>query len=156
MIRSYQGKPGHSKVLLCGRIGAAHWRRGAWRTRQRLDERRPARRRAFYSRRRAFEHSGLQCASRHERAIWRRPGRVRHGRPLGDPARLRDRRPLPDRHGIDHPERREHRRRFDHRGGYADPGKTIVEPGSLWMGSPGKFRRKLERKIQEMIMRYAK
>ncbi len=24
------------------------------------------------------------------------------------------------------------------------PEKTIVEPGSLWMGSPGKFRRKLE------------
>jgi carbonic anhydrase/acetyltransferase-like protein (isoleucine patch superfamily) len=24
------------------------------------------------------------------------------------------------------------------------PEKTVVEPGSLWMGSPGKFRRKLE------------
>jgi carbonic anhydrase/acetyltransferase-like protein (isoleucine patch superfamily) len=35
------------------------------------------------------------------------------------------------------------------------PEKTIVEPGSLWMGSPGKFRRKLEEKDQEAIMRYA-
>jgi carbonic anhydrase/acetyltransferase-like protein (isoleucine patch superfamily) len=35
------------------------------------------------------------------------------------------------------------------------PEKTIVEPGSLWMGSPGKFRRKLEEKDQETIMRYA-
>jgi carbonic anhydrase/acetyltransferase-like protein (isoleucine patch superfamily) len=35
------------------------------------------------------------------------------------------------------------------------PEKTIVEPGSLWMGSPGKFRRKLEEKDQESIMRYA-
>ena len=36
------------------------------------------------------------------------------------------------------------------------PEKTIVEPGSLWMGSPGKLRRKLEPGDQEMIMRYAK
>ena len=36
------------------------------------------------------------------------------------------------------------------------PEKTIVEPVSLWMGSPGKFRRKLEPKDQEAIMRYAK
>jgi carbonic anhydrase/acetyltransferase-like protein (isoleucine patch superfamily) len=35
------------------------------------------------------------------------------------------------------------------------PEKTIVEPNSLWMGSPGKFRRKLEAKDQESIMRYA-
>ena len=35
------------------------------------------------------------------------------------------------------------------------PEKTIVEPGSLWMGSPGKFRRKLNEKDQESIMRYA-
>jgi carbonic anhydrase/acetyltransferase-like protein (isoleucine patch superfamily) len=35
------------------------------------------------------------------------------------------------------------------------PEKTVVEPGSLWMGSPGKFRRKLEEKDQESIMRYA-
>jgi carbonic anhydrase/acetyltransferase-like protein (isoleucine patch superfamily) len=35
------------------------------------------------------------------------------------------------------------------------PEKTVVEPGSLWMGSPGKFRRKLEQKDQEAIMRYA-
>jgi len=35
------------------------------------------------------------------------------------------------------------------------PEKTIVEPGSLWMGSPGKFRRKLEQTDQESIMRYA-
>src|SRR5262245_7084003 len=34
--------------------------------------------------------------------------------------------------------------------------RTVVEPGSLWMGSPGKFRRKLEEKDQEAIMRYAK
>jgi carbonic anhydrase/acetyltransferase-like protein (isoleucine patch superfamily) len=36
------------------------------------------------------------------------------------------------------------------------PENTVVEPGSLWMGSPGKFRRKLEEKDQESIMRYAK
>jgi len=35
------------------------------------------------------------------------------------------------------------------------PEKTFVEPGSLWMGSPGKFRRKLDDRDQEMIMRYA-
>lgn len=35
------------------------------------------------------------------------------------------------------------------------PEKTIVEPGSLWMGSPGKFRRKLEPQDQETILRYA-
>jgi len=35
------------------------------------------------------------------------------------------------------------------------PEKTVVEPGSLWMGSPGKFRRKLEKGEDEMIMRYA-
>jgi carbonic anhydrase/acetyltransferase-like protein (isoleucine patch superfamily) len=36
------------------------------------------------------------------------------------------------------------------------PERTVVEPGSLWMGSPGKFRRKLDEKDQESIMRYAK
>ena len=35
------------------------------------------------------------------------------------------------------------------------PEKTIVEPNSLWMGSPGKFRRHLNEKDQEMILRYA-
>ena len=35
------------------------------------------------------------------------------------------------------------------------PEKTIVEPGSLWMGSPGKFRRKLSDTDSETIMRYA-
>ena len=36
------------------------------------------------------------------------------------------------------------------------PEKTIVEPRSLWMGAPGKFRRKLDDKDQETILRYAK
>jgi carbonic anhydrase/acetyltransferase-like protein (isoleucine patch superfamily) len=36
------------------------------------------------------------------------------------------------------------------------PEKTVVEAGSLWMGSPGKFRRKRDEKDQEMILRYAK
>ena len=36
------------------------------------------------------------------------------------------------------------------------PEKTVVEPGSLWMGSPGKFRRKLEDADREAIMRYAR
>ena len=36
------------------------------------------------------------------------------------------------------------------------PEKTVVEPGSLWMGSPGKFRRKLEAADEEAIMRYAR
>jgi len=36
------------------------------------------------------------------------------------------------------------------------PEKTIVEPGSLWMGSPGKFRRKLGPEDGEMILRYAR
>jgi carbonic anhydrase/acetyltransferase-like protein (isoleucine patch superfamily) len=35
------------------------------------------------------------------------------------------------------------------------PEKTVVEPGSLWMGSPGKFRRRLEEKDTQSIMRYA-
>jgi carbonic anhydrase/acetyltransferase-like protein (isoleucine patch superfamily) len=35
------------------------------------------------------------------------------------------------------------------------PEKAVVEPGSLWMGSPGKFRRKLDERDQETIMRYA-
>jgi len=36
------------------------------------------------------------------------------------------------------------------------PEKAVVEPGSLWMGSPGKFRRKLDQKDQEMILQYAR
>ena len=36
------------------------------------------------------------------------------------------------------------------------PEKTVVAPGSLWMGSPGKFRRKLDPGEDEMIMRYAR
>src|SRR5258707_7150680 len=36
------------------------------------------------------------------------------------------------------------------------PEKTVVEPGSLWMVSPGKFRRKLEERDQESIMRYSR
>src|ERR1700726_2797409 len=36
------------------------------------------------------------------------------------------------------------------------PEKTIVEPGSLWMGSPGKFRRRLDERDHETIMRYAR
>ena len=36
------------------------------------------------------------------------------------------------------------------------PEKTIVETRSLWMGAPGKFRRKLEDIDQETILRYAK
>ena len=35
------------------------------------------------------------------------------------------------------------------------PEQTFVEPGSLWMGSPGKFRRKLEQRDMESILRYA-
>ena len=35
------------------------------------------------------------------------------------------------------------------------PEKTIVEPNSLWMGSPGKFRRSLEKDDEAMILRYA-
>ncbi len=35
------------------------------------------------------------------------------------------------------------------------PEKTIIEPNSLWLGSPGKFRRQLAKKDEEMILRYA-
>jgi carbonic anhydrase/acetyltransferase-like protein (isoleucine patch superfamily) len=35
------------------------------------------------------------------------------------------------------------------------PEKTIIEPNSLWVGSPGKFRRKLDKQDEEMILRYA-
>jgi carbonic anhydrase/acetyltransferase-like protein (isoleucine patch superfamily) len=35
------------------------------------------------------------------------------------------------------------------------PERTEVEPGSLWMGSPGKFRRKLNEEEQETILSYA-
>jgi carbonic anhydrase/acetyltransferase-like protein (isoleucine patch superfamily) len=36
------------------------------------------------------------------------------------------------------------------------PENTVVEPGSLWMGVPGKFRKKLGDADQEMILRYAR
>lgn len=36
------------------------------------------------------------------------------------------------------------------------PEKTVVEPHSLWMGSPGKCRRRLGEEDQKTIMRYAK
>jgi carbonic anhydrase/acetyltransferase-like protein (isoleucine patch superfamily) len=36
------------------------------------------------------------------------------------------------------------------------PEQTVVEPESLWMGSPGKLRRKLEKGEDEMILRYAR
>ena len=35
------------------------------------------------------------------------------------------------------------------------PEGAVVPPNSLWMGSPGKLRRHLEEKDQEMILRYA-
>ena len=35
------------------------------------------------------------------------------------------------------------------------PEGAVVEPNSLWMGSPGKFRRHLDEKDQEMILMYA-
>jgi carbonic anhydrase/acetyltransferase-like protein (isoleucine patch superfamily) len=35
------------------------------------------------------------------------------------------------------------------------PEKTIIEPNSLWMGSPGKFRRKLDKEDEATILRYA-
>src|SRR6266704_1515926 len=35
------------------------------------------------------------------------------------------------------------------------PERTVVEPYSLWMGSPGKFRRKLNENDQAGIIRYA-
>ena len=35
------------------------------------------------------------------------------------------------------------------------PERTVVEPGSLWMGSPGKFRRQLTEEDQASILRYA-
>ena len=36
------------------------------------------------------------------------------------------------------------------------PERTVVEPESLWMGSPGKFRRKLGPEDDETILRYAR
>ena len=33
--------------------------------------------------------------------------------------------------------------------------KTIVEPNSLWMGRPGKFRRRLDKDDEATILRYA-
>jgi carbonic anhydrase/acetyltransferase-like protein (isoleucine patch superfamily) len=36
------------------------------------------------------------------------------------------------------------------------PENTVVEPQSLWMGVPGKFRKKLSEADQETILRYAK
>jgi carbonic anhydrase/acetyltransferase-like protein (isoleucine patch superfamily) len=36
------------------------------------------------------------------------------------------------------------------------PEKTVVEAGSLWMGSPGQFRRKLVERDHQNIMHYAK
>ncbi len=34
------------------------------------------------------------------------------------------------------------------------PEKTVVEPNSLWMGSPGKFRRHLNKDDEALILRY--
>ena len=34
------------------------------------------------------------------------------------------------------------------------PERTVVEPNSLWMGSPGKFRRQLEKRDEDTILRY--
>src|SRR5467141_958154 len=39
-------------------------------------------------------------------------------------------------------------------GGTLIPEGTIVEPNSLWMGSPGTFRRHLDKKDEETILRY--
>ena len=36
------------------------------------------------------------------------------------------------------------------------PENTVVEPQSLWMGVPGKFRKKLDASDQETILRYAR
>jgi carbonic anhydrase/acetyltransferase-like protein (isoleucine patch superfamily) len=36
------------------------------------------------------------------------------------------------------------------------PENTVVEPGSLWMGVPGKFRKRLGEEDQKAILRYAK
>lgn len=36
------------------------------------------------------------------------------------------------------------------------PENTEVAPGSLWMGVPGKFKKKLDNGAQEVILRYAK
>ena len=37
------------------------------------------------------------------------------------------------------------------------PERTVVEPYSLWMGAPGKFRKKIDDKeTQELILRYAR
>ena len=36
------------------------------------------------------------------------------------------------------------------------PETAVVEPGSLWMGSPGKFRRKLGPGDEQAILRYAR
>src|ERR1700722_9055756 len=35
------------------------------------------------------------------------------------------------------------------------PEGTVVEPNSLWMGSPGKFRRKLDKADEDTILRYS-
>lgn len=35
------------------------------------------------------------------------------------------------------------------------PENTVVEPYSLWVGSPGTFRRKLDERDQQTILRYA-
>ena len=36
------------------------------------------------------------------------------------------------------------------------PEGTVVEPGSLWMGTPGKFRKKLDDAAAESILQYAR
>ena len=36
------------------------------------------------------------------------------------------------------------------------PENTVIEPRSLWVGVPGKFRKKLDDGAEEMILRYAK
>jgi carbonic anhydrase/acetyltransferase-like protein (isoleucine patch superfamily) len=68
---------------------------------------------------------------------------------------MRHRRPLPHRHGSIILNGARIGSGSIIAAGTLIPEKTVVEPGSLWMGSPGKFRRRLTAADQQSILRYA-
>ena len=88
---------------------------------QRLAQCHHARRRELHPHRRRNQHAGqlvLHVEHDHVAADRRQP---RHRGPLGDAARLRGRRRLPDRHRRHRSERRACRQGLDHRRGRAGP-----------------------------------
>ena len=97
-------------------------------------------------------NSNIQDCSvhaRHAEPVAGRGRRLGHRRPQRHAARLRGRRPLPDRDGRHHSERRAHRRGSIIAAGTLIPEETVIPPGSLVMGVPGKVRKQLSDEEQQ-------